>query len=175
MVQEKPIGGATELRRFEDDGRIPNNPKLPLVIYRLALMRSGDLASDFEKRFAENGWRNTWRDGIFDYHHYHSNTHEVLGVAQGSARVCFGGESGEVLALSAGDVVILPAGTRHKCESASDDFLVVGAYPDGCDYDACRGNPAGHDRAVARIAKVPLPKQDPVFGRGGVLVWQAPA
>ena len=175
MAQEGTIGGATELRRFEDDGRVPNNPKLPLVIYRLALTRSDHLARDFEKRFAENDWTNSWRNGIFDYHHYHSNTHEVLGVARGEARVCFGGQSGEVLVLSAGDVAILPAGTGHKCESASDDFLVVGAYPGGRDYDICRGDPADHARAVARIATVPLPEKDPVFGKSGVLVWQASA
>jgi uncharacterized protein YjlB len=173
MAEQGPAGGSTERRHFEDDGRIPNNPKLPLVVYRIALPASDHLAKDFETRFSANGWTNSWRDGVFDYHHFHSNTHEVLGVAQGSARVCFGGEAGEVLALSAGDVAILPAGTGHRCESASDDFLVVGAYPDGRDYDICRGDPAEHDRAVARIARVPLPKKDPVFGKSGVVVWQA--
>jgi uncharacterized protein YjlB len=167
-----PIGGSTELRRFEDDGRIPNNPRLPLVVYRLALALSDHLASDFEKRFSANGWINSWRDGIFDFHHFHSNTHEVLGVTRGEARVRFGGEQGEVLTLSAGDVAILPAGTGHTCESASDDFLVVGAYPDGRDFDICRGDPAEHDRAVSSIGKVALPKQDPIFGGSGVVVWQ---
>ena len=171
-MEKGPVGGSTELRRFQDDGRIPNNPKLPLVIYRLVLPPSGQLAKDFEKRFAKNGWTNSWRNGIFSYHHFHSNTHEVLGVAQGEARVCFGGPSGEVLTLSAGDVAILPAGTGHKCESATDDFLVVGAYPDGGDYDICRGDPAEHDGAVDRVAKVPLPKKDPAYGESGVVVWQ---
>jgi uncharacterized protein YjlB len=138
-MAQGPVGGSTELLRFEDDGRIPNNPKLRLVVYRLALARSDHLAQAFEKRFAANGWINSWRDGIFDYHHFHSNTHEVLGVAQGEARVCFGGEQGKVLTLSAGDVAILPAGTGHKCQRASEDFLVVGAYPEGRDFDICRG------------------------------------
>ena len=172
--EEGPDRGSNELRRFEGDGRIPNNLKLPLVIYRLALNRAEHLASSFEKRFTENGWTNSWRNGILPYHHYHSNTHEVLGVAGGEARVRFGGEQGEVLALSAGDVAILPAGTGHKGEWASDDFLVVGAYPDGHDYDICRDDPAEHDRALARIAEVPLPKKDPVFGGNGVAVWQHP-
>jgi uncharacterized protein YjlB len=172
MSDKGPIGGSTELRRFADDGRIPNNPTLPLVIYRVAVAQSGDLAKDFERRFAGNGWTNSWRNGVFDYHHYHSNTHEVLGVAKGEARLCFGGEEGEVLSVSAGDVAILPAGTGHKCEWASGDFLVVGAYPDGRDYDICRGNPAEHDGAVARIANVPLPKRDPVFGGDGVTTWK---
>lgn len=171
MGDKGPIGGSTELRRFEDDGRIPNNPTLPLVIYRVALAPSDDLANDFERRFAANGWMNSWRNGVFDYHHYHSNTHEVLGVAKGEARICFGGEQGAVLTVSAGDVAILPAGTGHKCEWANEDFLVVGAYPDGRDYDIYRGNPAEHDGAVARIANVPLPKRDPVFGGDGVRTW----
>ncbi len=172
MGDKGPIGGSTELRRFEDDGRIPNNPTLPLVIYRVALAPSDDLAKDFERRFAANGWTNSWRNGVFDYHHYHSNTHEVLGVAKGEARICFGGEQGEVLAVGAGDVAILPVGTGHKCEWASKDFLVVGAYPDGRHYDICRGNRAEHDGAVARIANVPLPKRDPVFGGDGVTTWR---
>jgi uncharacterized protein YjlB len=171
MSEQGPVGGSTELRRFDDDRRIPNNPELPLVVYRLALPVSEHLARDFETRFAANDWTNSWRNGIFDYHHFHSNTHEVLGIARGEASVCFGGEEGEVLRLSAGDVAILPAGTGHKCESASDDLLVVGAYPDGRDFDIRRGDPAEHDLAVARIAKVPLPKHDPVFGGAGVVVW----
>ena len=114
MGETGPVGGSTELRRFADDGRIPNNPSLPLVIYRLALPKSQHFAKDFETKFAANGWHNSWRNGVFDYHHYHSNTHEVLGVATGEARVCFGGEQGEVLALAAGDVAILPAGTGHN-------------------------------------------------------------
>lgn len=32
----------------------------------------------FEMRFAENGWTGAWRDGVFDYHHFHVTTHEVL-------------------------------------------------------------------------------------------------
>jgi uncharacterized protein YjlB len=172
MAENGPIGGSTELRRFQDDGRIPNNPRLPLVIYRLALRPSNHLAKDFEKRFAANGWTNSWQNGIFKYHHFHSNTHEVLGVAQGEALVCFGGKGGEVLGLSAGDVAILPAGTGHKCDSASEDFLVVGAYPDGRDYDICRGDRSEHDRVVARITKVPLPKKDPILGGSGVAIWQ---
>ncbi len=172
MGDKGPIGGSTELRRFEDDGRIPNNPTLPLVIYRVALAPSDDLAKELERRFAANGWTNSWRNGVFDYHHYHSNTHEVLGVAKGEARICFGGEQGEVLTVSAGDVAILPAGTGHKCEWTSEDFLVVGAYPDGRDYDICRGDPAAHAGAVARIANVPPPKRDPVFGGDGVTTWR---
>jgi uncharacterized protein YjlB len=38
-----------------------------------------------EELFRQNGWRASWRDGIYDYVHYHSRIHEVLGVARGKA------------------------------------------------------------------------------------------
>lgn len=70
---------------FQDDGIIPNN-KLPLLIYRKVIDETGDSAAKFfEERFAENNWKNSWRNGVYDYHHYHSNTHEVLGVYKGKA------------------------------------------------------------------------------------------
>src|SRR3712207_7593545 len=53
---------------------------------------------------------------------FRSNAHEVLGVVSGSATIRFGGESGETFGVSAGDVVIIPAGVGHACINASDDF-----------------------------------------------------
>jgi uncharacterized protein YjlB len=117
--------------RFKDDGVIPNNPKLPLVLYRSPVRLSGkfDPAAMFEELFERNGWGDSWRNGIYDYAHYHSRIHEVLGVARGQARVRFGGAKGRALKLKAGDVVILPAGTGHEWLSGSMDLLVIGAYP----------------------------------------------
>src|SRR5215831_4516388 len=99
--------------RFKDDGVVPNNPKLPLILYRspVSLADDRDPAAVFEELFARNGWRDSWRNGIYDYMHYHASTHEVLGVARGHAKVRFGGERGKALHLKAGDVVVLPAGT----------------------------------------------------------------
>ena len=76
-----------------------------------------------------DGWGDSWRNGIYDYAHYHSRIHEVLGVARGQARVRFGGAKGRALKLKAGDGVILPAGTGHELLSGSKDLLVIGAYP----------------------------------------------
>jgi uncharacterized protein YjlB len=157
---------------FADDGVIPNN-RLPMLVYRGALDLSGarDPAARIETLFEENGWgHGMWRDGIFPYVHYHSQIHEALGIAQGQARVRFGGDGGEVLDVNAGDIAVLPAGTGHQRLSLSPDLLVVGAYPPEGTYDLRRGSAAEHQRALATIPKVPLPKTDPVFGAQGPLV-----
>ena len=163
--------------RFKDEGLIPNHPRWPLVIYRGAVKLSGDFdpAAVFEDLFAGNGWGDSWRDGIYDYVHYHSRIHEVLGVARGSAVVRFGGGKGRTLKIAAGDVVILPAGTGHQCLSATRGFLAVGAYPPNGTYDECGPTPQEHARAVKRIAEVARPRKDPVYGAKGPLLelWQA--
>lgn len=112
----------------------------------------------FEARFAAHGWTNSWRNGVYDFQHYHSNTHEVLGVWRGQARIQLGGPDGPVQDLAAGDVVVIPAGCAHCRISASADFTVVGAYPDGAEPDLIRG-PGLTDPGV------PRPATDPVLGR----------
>ena len=166
---------AIALYRLVDDGVIPNNSALSLIVYRGALPPGADLAGDLETRFARNGWRGGWRNGIFAYHHYHSDAHEVLGIAKGQARVRFGGEHGESLVVREGDVIVVPAGVGHKKESASVDLVVVGAYPDGRGPDLNTGKTGERPRVLANIARVPLPKADPVFGPGGPLTqhWTA--
>jgi uncharacterized protein YjlB len=155
---------------FQDNGIIPNN-SLPLVVRRGAIPPSPlDPAKSFETTFWENGWTNSWRSGIHDYHHYHPDTHEVLGIAVGSASVRFGGEDGELVAVTAGDVVIIPAGVGHARINSSDDFLVVGAYPDGRAYDTIRDDPHALVESRKRIARVPLPNADPVDGSDGPLM-----
>lgn len=168
---------AIELYRLADDGVIPNNARLPLIVYRGALPAGAQLAGDLETLFADNGWRGGWRNGIFPYHHYHSDAHEVLGIASGHARVRFGGERGESVMVHAGDVVVVPAGVGHKRETASADLLVVGAYPEGRSPDLNTGRDEERPRALANIARVPMPKADPVFGPEGPLTrhWAATA
>ena len=170
----KPRKARTTL--FKDDGIVPNNPALPFIHYRGAVRITDafDPAAVFEQIFASNGWEGAWRNGIYDYVHYHPRIHEVLGVARGMATVQFGGGAGKTVALKAGDIVILPAGTGHQALRASKDLLVVGAYPSTGTYDLYTASKDGHDRAVELIPKVPLPQKDPVYGRSGPLktVWR---
>jgi uncharacterized protein YjlB len=164
--------------RLKDDGLVPNNPRWPLLLYRspVRLMQRLDPAAIFEELFAHNGWGDSWRNGIYDYVHYHPRTHEVLGIARGRARVQFGGSKGRKIEVKAGDVVVLPAGTGHQRLSGSKDLLVVGAYPPSGEYDEFRASKAEHDRAVAEIEGVKPPAADPVYGRSGPLkrLWRAP-
>ena len=111
-----------------------------------------------------------WRNGVYDYVHYHATVHEVLGVARGHARVQFGGDHGKALDISAGDVAILPAGTGHQLISSSEDFCVVGAYPPGPAMQITRPTPENHARALKTIPEVKRPKTDPVRGADGPLV-----
>ena len=157
-----------ETHTFEADGRIPNS-RLPVLVYGGALDADAS-AGAYEKLFADHGWLGAWRDGIYPFHHFHSTAHEVLGIVSGSAEVMLGGPEGRRFELRAGDVVVLPAGTGHCRLASSPDLLVVGAYPNGMDWDLRRGDPAEHDEVVANIARVPLPDQDPVQGGAGSLV-----
>jgi uncharacterized protein YjlB len=80
-----------------------------------------------------------------------------------------GGPQGRPFELSAGDVVVLPAGTGHCNTRSSGDLLVIGAYPGGMRWDIRRGDAAERDEVLANIAGVPLPDQDPVQGPDGPL------
>jgi uncharacterized protein YjlB len=149
---------------FADDGRVPNS-RLPLLVYRQVVPPSTtDAAAWLEALFARHGWGGGWRNGIYPFHHFHSTSHEVLGIARGRARVRFGGAAGRTLEVMAGDAVLIPAGVGHKNEGSSPDLLVVGAYPEGRAYDLRRGAPEEHAAARANVAKVPLPARDPVTG-----------
>jgi uncharacterized protein YjlB len=154
----------TEQHLLKDDGTIPNNPRLPLILYRKALPLGTER---IESLFASNGWSNAWVNGIYPFHHYHATTHEVLGVAAGSARVQFGGSSGPIVDVTAGDAVLIPAGVGHCRVSDAGDLVVVGAYPGGSDWDLRRANPADYTSGKPLVAKVADPVSDPILGTGG--------
>lgn len=163
---------------FVSDGSVPNNPTLPVVLYRGAIdvAAARDPESAIEQIFMANGWgHHMWRNSIYPYTHYHSATHEALGIARGAARVRIGGAHGKDVELKAGDVVVLPAGTAHRRLSESQGFHVIGGYPADGRYDLCRGGQAEHDRVLPEITRVPLPQADPLFGADGPLLtlWQA--
>jgi uncharacterized protein YjlB len=137
---------------------IPNHPRFPVLIYR------GVDVSDARALFAAHGWGGAWVNGIFDFHHFHSTSHEALAIVAGTATVELGGPQGESFEVSAGDVLVLPAGTGHRRATARNGFTVVGAYPAGQeDYDLLREADAA---ARARIEALPAPPQDPVGGEG---------
>lgn len=153
--------------KFRDDGYIPNNPKFPLLYYRAAFRfgRKYDPAAVIEATFNANGWGDAWRNGVYDFVHYHSMIHEVLGIARGSATLRVGGNKGKTVKASAGDVLVIPAGVGHECLKASKTFLVVGAYPSTGTYDECRGSFQERERAIASIRRVGIPSRHPLYGR----------
>jgi uncharacterized protein YjlB len=129
-----------------------------------------DAASWFERLFARHGWADGWRNGIYPFLHFHTGTHEVLGIASGQATVRFGGAAGRTLEVRAGDVVVLPAGTGHQRVDASADLLVVGAYPRNGRFDQKRPGEMDGEAARRAVAAVPLPEMDPVVGVQGPLM-----
>ncbi|WP_237480832.1 cupin [Lichenibacterium dinghuense] len=153
------------LLRFAPSGRVPNSA-LPVLVHRAALPADA-VAGAHEALFARHGWSNAWRNGVYPFHHFHSTAHEVLGICGGRATLRLGGEGGQDVEVAAGDVLVLPAGTGHRRVASADGFSVVGAYPDGRDWDLIRADAATDEdlrRAVAAIAALHLPHRDPVTG-----------
>jgi len=157
----------------------PNNSSLPLLLYKKVLTPAKKKKKEerkVKKLFKSNEWKNSWVGGIYDYHHYHSTVHEVLGICDGEAHIIAGGPEGTEIHLQKGDVLIIPAGVAHKCLGGSKDFLCVGAYPKGKHYDIMHGGKDELQYALQNIEKVPLPENDPVFGKKGPLknYWKKP-
>ena len=148
-------------------GRIPNHPRFGVLVYR-GVEAAAAGADAARACFAAHGWGGSWVDGVFDFHHFHSTSHEVLAVVAGRATLELGGPQGEAFEVAAGDVVVLPAGTGHRRAVADGSFTVVGAYPAGQErYDLLRGDdPAEVEAARERIAALGAPPEDPVGGDG---------
>src|SRR5205823_12076938 len=138
MAEKQEIVQPEQLH-FNDDGIYPGSV-LPVLLYRAAITADAqDRASVFERGFAQNDWRNSWRNGVYSFAHYHSTTHEVLGAYDGATTLRLGGEHGKNVKVHAGDIIVIPAGVAHQNIGGGTDFAVVGAYPDGREWDLLRG------------------------------------
>jgi uncharacterized protein YjlB len=155
-------------------GGVPNNPHLPLLVYRGVLAKGERSAASLRSLAGARGWHGFWQGGVYPFHHFHADAHEALGIVSGRARVQFGGEGGARIDLAAGDAVLIPAGVGHCALWASSDFACVGFYPPGVEPDLVRHDDVPAD-AAARVAAVPVPATDPLFGEDGPLVrfWRA--
>jgi uncharacterized protein YjlB len=153
-------------RRFflKDDGIFPNSP-FPVLLYKRAIVSPAVLpALAMIRLFRKNGWANNWRDGIFTYHHYHSITHEVVGVVKGKTMVQLGGDQGVQVEIEKGDILVIPAGVAHKNLGAEKDVICVGGYPGGHNFDIKYGKPEERPAADHHIEALPIPETDPVTG-----------
>ena len=159
---------------LQDDGVFPNSHH-PVLLYKGAL----DIpvlfpAAHVKHLFEQNGWSNSWDAGVFEYHHYHSITHEVLGIYKGHTKLQLGGFKGQRIFIEKGDVLIIPAGVAHKNLEIENSVGVIGAYADGRNYDMNYGNPNERPVTDENISKVPIPAKDPVFGSdmGLIKLWK---
>ena len=173
-------GYRVETLQFGPVGRVPNS-RFPVLMHRGAVAADPDTdpAGAIEDLFRRHDWLNNWRyPGIYDYYHFHSTSHEVLGVARGRMTLRLGGENGAEVSLAAGDVLVMPAGVSHIYLDGSDDIQVVGGYPDGRDWDLMRDEhvtEAEWRDACKLIMSLPIPNLDPVTGEAMRQWKQAPS
>ena len=154
-----------EPRRFflKPDDWIPNNPRLPVLIYRNAVEHDvADIEVALKALFEDNGWHCLPRGTIHRAYHYHSAAHKVIGVASGSAIVGLGGPHSIRLAVDASDVLVLPAGTGLCRLADGGGFSVVTAHPPGQIPDLCRAMASTEIKDA--VEAVPYPASDPVLG-----------
>lgn len=142
----------------------------PLLIYKSAFP-SNTTASQIESHVRSIGVVDPqWRYTMYSTSHFHSTAHEVLGIASGRARLCFGHEDNPRAVeeiLHKGDVVVLPAGVAHRLlEDLEGGFEMVGCYPKGYGWDMCYGK-GGEEGKVAKIKDLPWFGRDPVYGDQG--------
>lgn len=152
--------------QLEENEPFPNNTKLPVLLYR-NVFGSSATPEIMEKTLADNNWKGSWRNGIYNFQHYHSTAHEALAVYSGWAEVQLGGPGSETVRIEKGDLVVLPAGTAHKRIDSGNGFAVVGAHPDSQNWDMNYGKTGETEPAKENIKNVALPGFDPVFGKGG--------
>ncbi len=155
------------------NGGVPNNGALPAIFLSGALS-AGHSTEDVQNLLRANGWVGSWVWTVYDFHHFHPASHEVLVCVKGSATLQIGGPDGHEVEVRDGDVVILPAGFGHRRIRSDDAFAVVGAYPEGQeDPEIIRAGDMSLETAKRLVGATPLPNCDPLSGRDGLLmrVW----
>jgi len=158
-----------------DNGIFPNST-LPVLHYKKAVKLPLLFpAAALKKLFKLNNWGNNWKAGIFTFDHYHSLTHEVIGVYKGKTQLQLGGDDGLVIDLEKGDILVIPAGVAHKNLGTETQVMCVGGYPEGKDYDMNFGKPGERPQTDQNIALLKVPDTDPLAGvKSGVpVIWKA--
>jgi len=146
----------------------------PLLIYHSAFQPSSSAATNAS---AIEAHLNTvgvvtphWRYTMYSMTHFHSTSHEVLCVAAGKARLCFGAEDNPKRlepVVETGDVIVVPAGVGHRLlEDLEGGFTMVGSYPKGKSWDMCYGK-EGEEEKVKRIGDLGWFERDPIYGDKG--------
>lgn len=128
-------------------GYFPGNQLYPLLIYKRIYSNINESPEMIQAQLGQNDWSHSWVDSIYDFHHYHSTTHEVLVIISGECQVQFGGENGLIYTVHQGDVVILPAGVAHKSLERTHNFQCIGAYPFDVEYDMNYGTSEEYSKA----------------------------
>ncbi|KAK7973494.1 hypothetical protein PG988_007628 [Apiospora saccharicola] len=142
--------------------RIPNTSiqHKPLLHYHSAFLPSDiakdtNIASAIESHLQSVGVVDPqWRYTMYSTTHFHSTTHELLCIARGGARLCFGGEE------NPGRVEL------SEEDDDGDGFEMVGSYPKGCSWDMCYGK-TGEEAKVEGIRRLGWFERDPVYGDQG--------
>jgi uncharacterized protein YjlB len=134
-----------------------------VLIRRALAPNASDNARRFRETFKRNGWTGIWTDTIYDYTHFHSNAHEVLGIAEGNVTLLLGGEEGRRVRLKAGDTLAIPAGVGHRRMVDDTGLKVIGAYPRGQSHYTMK-------RKGRTVPRVKLPETDPFYGEDGPLM-----
>ena len=153
-------------------GHTPNTSiqNKPLLIYHSAFSPQANASSIESHLQSVNVVEPQWRYTMYSTSHFHSTSHEVLAVAAGEARLCFGHEDNPNRVeetLRKGDVIIMPAGVAHRLlEDKSGGFSMVGSYPKGCSWDMCYGK-AGEESKIKAIRHLAWFSRDPIYGDQG--------
>ncbi len=123
-------------------GLVPNTSiqNKPLMIYK-STFGSAINASQMESHLNLIGVVTPqWRYTMYSFDHFHSTSHEVLCIASGKAKLCFGHEENPKKVeqvLEKGDVIVMPAGVSHRLlEDLQGGFQMVGCYPVGSNWDS---------------------------------------